>query len=413
MKSPAPPAVAKKITTSGVIVARLGQASPPSSAGERTLRLVALGDSLTAGFGLPPGEAFPDRLQAALRAKGFDVEVVNAGVGGNTATDELARYTWSVPADADALIVELGTNDMLRRVKPEATGEALTAILEKAKAANLPVLLTGVRAAPNLGPEYDRAFDAIFPKLAAAYGAALYPVFLEGVEGDPTLNQPDGLHPNAEGVNAIVGRILPAVEGLLNKASPLHNVDNEHAAQTVQYSGGPPNTTNLAAGACVNISGLWSWFVNGDVTFNSDRTLVQGALTGEWVCTDGHVVIHWSHNYVDNLSLSSEGTHLQGTNNVNSQVSGNKYNSGTPPTNASSRFVNPMYNGYRLDWCRIFETECGAPAAEAFCKAQGFIGVGAFKFQPNPGVATMTIGQNSVCDPQWHGCDSFEFVRCR
>jgi PAN domain len=181
----------------------------------------------------------------------------------------------------------------------------------------------------------------------------------------------------------------------------------------VQYSGGPSDTTNLAAGACANIPGLWSWFANGDVTFNSDGTLVQGALTGEWVCTDGHVVIHWSHNYVDNLLLSPEGTHLQGTKNVNSQVSGNKYNSGTPPTNASSTFANPMYNGYRLDWCRIFETECGAPAADAFCRVQGFSGVGAFKFQSKPGVATMTVGQNSVCDPRWHGCDSFEFVRCR
>jgi acyl-CoA thioesterase-1 len=238
LKNAAPAAVAKQITTSGVMSARLAQSSHPFSAGDRALRLVALGDSLTAGFGLPPGEAFPDRLQAVLRTKGFDVEVVNAGVGGNTAADGLARYNWSVPADANALIVELGTNDMLRGVKPEATRRALSAILDKAKAANIPALLAGVRATPNLGAEYDRAFEAVFPQLAAAYGAALYPSFLEGVAGDPTLNQPDGLHPNAEGVKVIVDRSLPAVEGLLNKASPLHPADDGHAVfQTVQYSG--------------------------------------------------------------------------------------------------------------------------------------------------------------------------------
>jgi acyl-CoA thioesterase-1 len=314
LKNPAPAATPKQITTSGVVSNRLGQASPPSFSGARTLRLVALGDSLTAGSGLPPGDVFPVRLQAALRAKGFDVEVVNAGVGGNTTADGLARYDWSVPADANALIVELGTNDMLRGVKPEATRQALATILGKAKAANLPVLLTGVRAAPYLGAEYDRAFDAVFPELAAAYGAALYPVFLEGVAGDPALNQPDGLHPNADGVKVIVERILPAVDGLLNKT------------QLGKTAPEPPRT---------------------------------------------------------------------------------------PAINEAGAFVNPMYNGYRLDWCRTFETDCGAPAAGAFCKSQGFGGLIAFKFQPRLGAKTMTIGQNSVCDPRWHGCDSFEFVRCR
>jgi acyl-CoA thioesterase-1 len=188
-----------------------------SYAAARTLRLVALGDSLTAGLGLPPGKAFPDRLQAALRARGWDVEVLNAGVSGDTAADGLQRYDWAVPVDADALIVELGANDMLRGLPPQRTKGTLAQILDKAKAARIPVLIAGMRAAPNLGPEYDRAFDAIYPDLAEADGAALYPFFLDGVAGDPKLNQPDGLHPKAEGVEVIVKRILPSVEEILKQ----------------------------------------------------------------------------------------------------------------------------------------------------------------------------------------------------
>jgi acyl-CoA thioesterase I len=192
----------------------------PHAAAARTLRLVALGDSLTAGYGLPPGKAFPDRLEAALRAKGFDVKVINAGVSGDTAADGLARYDWAVPRDADALIVELGANDMLRGLKPEDTKATLAAILAKARAAHLPTLIAGMRAAPNLGPEYDGSFDAIYPALAKAYHVGLYPFFLDGVAGDPKLSQPDGLHPNAAGVEVIVQRILPAVEALLKQARP-------------------------------------------------------------------------------------------------------------------------------------------------------------------------------------------------
>ncbi len=188
-----------------------------SHAAARTLRLVALGDSLSAGLGLPPGKAFPDRLQSALRAKGWDVEVLNAGVSGDTAADGLARYGWAVPADADALVVELGANDMLRGLKPEATRAALSAILDKARAAHSPTLIAGMRAAPNLGAEYDRAFDAIYPALSKAYDVALYPFFLDGVAGDPKLNQPDGLHPNSEGIEVIVERIAPSVEEILNE----------------------------------------------------------------------------------------------------------------------------------------------------------------------------------------------------
>jgi acyl-CoA thioesterase I len=192
----------------------LAAASPAAA---RTIRLVVLGDSLTAGLGLPPGKAFPDRLQAALRARGWDVDVLNAGVSGDTAADGLARYDWAVPANADALIVELGANDMLRGLEPEATKKALSAILAKAHAARLPTLIAGMRAAPNLGAEYDRAFDAIYPALAKDHDVALYPFFLDGVAGDPKLNQADGMHPTAEGVDAIVERIAPSVEEILKQ----------------------------------------------------------------------------------------------------------------------------------------------------------------------------------------------------
>jgi acyl-CoA thioesterase I len=190
-----------------------------SHAAARTLRLVALGDSLTAGLGLPPGNAFPDRLEAALRAKGWDVKVINAGVSGDTAADGLARYDWSVPQDADALIVELGGNDMLRGTKPEATKTTLAAILDKARATHLPVLLTGMQAAPNLGNEYAAEFFPIYSALAKSYDVSLYPFFLDGVATDPKLEQPDGMHPNAQGVEIIVQRILPSVEALLKQAN--------------------------------------------------------------------------------------------------------------------------------------------------------------------------------------------------
>jgi len=195
----------------------LAAASPVAA---RTIRLVVLGDSLTAGLGLPPGKAFPDRLQAALRARGWDVDVLNAGVSGDTAADGLARYDWAVPANADALIVELGANDMLRGLEPVATKKALSAILDKAHAARLPTLIAGMRAAPNLGAEYDRAFDVIYPALAKDHDVALYPFFLDGVAGDPKLNQADGMHPTAAGVDVIVERIAPLVEEILKQVKP-------------------------------------------------------------------------------------------------------------------------------------------------------------------------------------------------
>ena len=183
----------------------------------RTLKIVALGDSLTAGYGLPQSQGFPEALSRALKAKGWDVEVVYAGVSGETAVDGLARYEWSVPAGTDALIVELGANDMLRGLPPQQTKDALAAILDRATKAHVATLLAGMRAAPNLGEDYRKAFDAIYPDLSAKFGVALYPFFLEGVAGDPKLNQKDGLHPTKEGVDKVVEAILPSVEALLNK----------------------------------------------------------------------------------------------------------------------------------------------------------------------------------------------------
>jgi acyl-CoA thioesterase I len=185
---------------------------------ERPLTVVALGDSLTAGYGLPGADAFPSRLQQALADKGVAVKIVNAGVSGDTTAGGLVRLDWSVPDGTDAVILELGANDALRGFDPAVTRKALDAILGRLTARKIPVLLCGMLAPPNLGTEYGRAFNAIYPDLAAQYGAILYPFFLAGVAADPALNQRDGLHPTAAGVAVIVERILPAVEQLIGRA---------------------------------------------------------------------------------------------------------------------------------------------------------------------------------------------------
>jgi acyl-CoA thioesterase-1 len=187
----------------------------PASAAERTVKIVALGDSLTAGYQLQGTAAFPVQLERALNAKGLAVEVANAGVSGDTSSGGLARLDWSVPAGTDAVILELGANDMLRGVDPKVTREALAEIVRRLKARNIEVLLCGMRAAPNLGPDYVRTFDAIYPELAAANDVLLYPFFLEGVVADPKLNIGDGLHPTAAGVARIVSGMLPKVEAML------------------------------------------------------------------------------------------------------------------------------------------------------------------------------------------------------
>jgi acyl-CoA thioesterase I len=155
------------------------------------------------------------RLQAALAANGIAAAIENAGVSGDTASDGLARLDWSVPEGTDAVIVELGANDMLRGIRPEVTRAALDAILSRLGARHIAVMLCGMRAAPNLGADYGQAFERIYPELASKYGAALYPFFLDGVAGNLKLLQRDGLHPNAAGVDAIVARILPHIEDLI------------------------------------------------------------------------------------------------------------------------------------------------------------------------------------------------------
>lgn len=184
----------------------------------RTVRIVALGDSLTAGAGLPKADSFTAKLEAALRARGLDVTILNAGVSGDTASGGLARLDWSVPPDADGVIVELGANDMLRGTDPQVTRKALGDILSRLDQRGLPVLLAGMRAAPNLGADYGRRFEAVYADLARTHPVLFYPFFLEGVAGNRALNQPDGLHPTASGVDVIVAAILPDVEKLVEAA---------------------------------------------------------------------------------------------------------------------------------------------------------------------------------------------------
>jgi acyl-CoA thioesterase I len=196
-------------------------AATQQAAGPSPVKIVALGDSLTAGYGLSDKDGFVPRLQAALTAKGIAAEVVNAGVSGDTSSDGLARLDWSVPQGTSAVIVELGANDMLRGIKPQITHDALDAILKRLSARHITVLLCGMRAAPNLGTDYGKAFEAIYPDLAAKHGTLLYPFFLDGVAGNLKLTQPDGMHPNPSGVDVIVERILPKVEELVVRAGAL------------------------------------------------------------------------------------------------------------------------------------------------------------------------------------------------
>jgi acyl-CoA thioesterase-1 len=186
-----------------------------SGATERTIKIVALGDSLTAGYQLPAQDAFPVQLERALKANGLAVEIANAGVSGDTRSGGLARLDWSVPDGTDAVILELGANDMLRAVDPKVTREALTGIVRRLKARGIEVLLCGMLAPRNLGPDYTQAFDSIYPDLAAANGLLLYRFFLDGIAADAKLNQGDGLHPTAVGVAKIVTGILPKVEELV------------------------------------------------------------------------------------------------------------------------------------------------------------------------------------------------------
>jgi acyl-CoA thioesterase I len=185
----------------------------------KPIKLVALGDSLTAGHNLPGTDAFPEQLKKALNSKGIAVEMVNAGVSGDTASGGRDRLDWSVPEGTEAVIVELGANDALRGVDPAVTRAALSDIVTRLKARNIAVLLCGMYAPPNYGADYAKRFNAIYPDLAKSFGVPLYPFFLEGIAGIANLNQADGLHPTAEGVAVIVRNILPSVEAFLGTIS--------------------------------------------------------------------------------------------------------------------------------------------------------------------------------------------------
>jgi acyl-CoA thioesterase I len=181
--------------------------------------ILMLGDSLTAGYGLAPGEALPVKLETALRADGVAVTIINAGVSGDTAAQGLARLDWALTDDVGAVIVALGGNDALRGLPSAQMKDSLQAILEALRNRKLPVLLLGMRAPPNLGADYVAEFEAVYPALATDYGVALYPFFLEGVAALPELLQDDGLHPNGAGVQELVKRLLPSVEALVAKVT--------------------------------------------------------------------------------------------------------------------------------------------------------------------------------------------------
>ena len=199
-------------TLAGVLTA--GEAKP--------VKIVVLGDSLSAGLGLPASAAFPTKLQKALKDKGIGVDIINAGVSGDTSSGGRDRLDWSVPEGTAAVIVELGANDALRGIDPALTRSALSDIISRLKARGIVVLLCGMVAPPNYGHDYADRFNAIYPDLAKSFNVPLYPFFLDGVAADAKLNQADGIHPTAQGVDIIVHNILPTVEALLGTIKGQH-----------------------------------------------------------------------------------------------------------------------------------------------------------------------------------------------
>jgi len=189
--------------------------SPLAQAQTQPIRLLAFGDSLTAGYGLPARAGFTAKLEAALQAKSLPVTVINGGVSGDTSAGGLARLDWMLADKPTHAIVEFGGNDGLRGLDPQQMEANLDGILVKLKAANVKILLAGMRAPPNFGSAYTSAFDGVFARLAERHKVAFYPFFLDGVAANPQLNQADGIHPNEAGVNTVIDRILPAVLSLL------------------------------------------------------------------------------------------------------------------------------------------------------------------------------------------------------
>lgn len=194
-----------------VMLITLLSASAQAQGQNQGIRLLIFGDSLVAGYSLPPDASYPAQLEKALKAKGVNATVLNAGVSGDTTAAAASRLDWALADKPTHVIVELGANDMLRGLAPEQARSNLDGILNKLKQARLPVLLMGMRAAPNLGADYGRRFDGIFPDLAARHGVPLYPFFLDGVAGEARLNLSDGIHPTRDGVAVIVERTLPHI----------------------------------------------------------------------------------------------------------------------------------------------------------------------------------------------------------
>ena len=195
-----------------VVLAYLAILATAVTARAEPIRIVGFGDSLMAGYGLDAGQGFPEKLEKALRDKGHDVVITNAGVSGDTTSGGLSRLDWSVPDGTQFVILELGANDMLRGIGPDITKKNLDAMISRLKERNIAVLLAGMRAAPNLGPDYQAGFDAIYPALAETHGVPLYPFFLDGVTADHAYLLEDGMHPNAAGIDRMVERILPTIE---------------------------------------------------------------------------------------------------------------------------------------------------------------------------------------------------------
>jgi acyl-CoA thioesterase-1 len=193
--------------------------NPAWAEATKPVKLVVLGDSLSAGLGLPAQEAFPTKLQKSLQAKGIAIDMTNAGVSGDTTSGGRDRLDWSVPDGTDGVIIELGANDALRGIDPDLTRTALTDIVQRLKARKIPVMLCGMLAPPNYGAEYAARFNSIYPDLAKKFDVPLYPFFLDGVAADAKLNQADGIHPTAAGVDIIVGNIMPTVEAFLRNIS--------------------------------------------------------------------------------------------------------------------------------------------------------------------------------------------------
>ena len=217
----APRAYRRTVCTTGawllVVALVVAATGPRAETDPGELRILMLGDSLTAGYGLPARDALPARLEAALRDRGLDVRIINAGVSGDTSAGGLARLEWALADRPHALVVALGANDALRAIDPSVTRSSLSRLLDVLGERRLPVLLAGMMAPRNLGRDYGARFDAIYPQLAARHGVLLYPFLLDGVATVAALNQADGLHPNAAGVEVIVGRILPSVLCLVRR----------------------------------------------------------------------------------------------------------------------------------------------------------------------------------------------------